>query len=158
MDVTLPFRVLLRYLKKNKHFPTKKGDRKLQNWLNYQRQHKRKNENGLATPLTNERIKLLDDVGFDWGGNQAVGKSVDDEKKSSTFAPDVAKAPDVEDENQADTSEMLQDCGMSDSVVELGGEDGLAAAAEMVLDASESDVTDLLHADRRAIATETVQV
>ena len=58
------------------------------------------------TPLTNERIKLLDDVGFDWDGNEAVRKSVDDEKKSSTLVsqactnmPDIAKAPDVEDDN-----------------------------------------------------------
>ena len=116
------------------------------------------------TPLTDERIKLLDDVGFDWDGNQTIRKSVDDEKKSSTSVsqacanvPDVAKAPDVEDDNQA-TSEMLQDFGMTDSVVELGGEDGLTAAAEMVLDASESDFTDTLNDDRKAIATEMAQV
>ena len=116
------------------------------------------------TPLTDERIKLLDDVGFDWDGNQAVRKSVDDEKKSSTSVsqacanvPDVVKAPGAEDDNQA-AYEMLQDCGKSDSVVDLGGEDGLTAAAEMVLDASESDFTVTLNDDRKAIATEMAQV
>ncbi len=106
MDVNLPFRDLLRFLKKNKHFPKTKVGGDLRKWLNDQRRHKRKNEKGLLTPLTNERIKLLDDVGFDWDGNEAVRKSVDDEKKSSTLVsqactnmPDIAKAPDVEDDN-----------------------------------------------------------
>lgn len=104
----------------------------------------------MKTPLTDERIKLLDDVGFDWEGNQAVEKTADEKEASAPAVsqrkslsrtcnkPDADKTHDGKDDTHPlDTSEVAQDFGMSDSVVELGGEDGLAAEAEMVLDNGE---------------------
>lgn len=101
----------------------------------------------MKTPLTDERIRLLDDVGFDWEGSQTVGKSVDEQVTSATAVsqrkslsrtcnkPDADKAPEgKEDTHPLDASEVAQDFGMSDSVVELSGDDGLVAEAEMDVD------------------------
>jgi len=129
----------VRFLKKNKHFPTAKGNGELRNWLNDQRRHKRRNEKGMMTPLTEERIKLLDDVGFDWSGNPPPGQIV--ELSKSTIAAAAAlrssrndDVPDgdnntdaLQDESQAKTE---PDYGMSDSNVVMGEMEGLAAETD----------------------------
>ena len=38
----------------------------LAGWVHVQRKHKRRHDNGEQVPITDERIKLLDDIGFDW--------------------------------------------------------------------------------------------
>lgn len=91
------------------------------------------------TPLTEERIKLLDDVGFDWSGNPPPGQIV--ELSKSTIAAAAAlrssrndDVPDgdnntdaVQDESQAKTE---PDYGMSDSNVVMGEMEGLAAETD----------------------------
>lgn len=159
----LPFRDLIRFLKKNKHFPTAKGHGELRNWLNDQRRHKRRNGKGLMTPLTDERIKLLNDVDFNWESNPPDGEAVDETKinaawssrlslshQSSDDVPEVDNSTSLDNVGQAaDTSEMVQDYGMSDSNVRM--------EEDMVLGAGETEFTDMLQDDDE-IATETAQV
>jgi hypothetical protein len=107
----------------------------------------------MMTPLTEERIKLLDDVGFDWSGNPPpeqiveLGKSViaaaaalrssrNDDVPVETNNTDAAQ-----DESQAETE---PDYGMSDSNVVMGEMEGLAVADETEQDYGMSDSAVLL--------------
>lgn len=38
----------------------------LAGWVHVQRKHKRRHDKGEEVPITKERIKLLDGIGFDW--------------------------------------------------------------------------------------------
>jgi len=39
-------------------------------WVNNQRQHKTKHDNGYTTPINDERIQLLTDNGLEWNPSQ----------------------------------------------------------------------------------------
>jgi len=39
-------------------------------WVNNQRQHKKKHDNGYTTPINDERIQLLTDNGLEWNPSQ----------------------------------------------------------------------------------------
>lgn len=40
-------------------------------WVNNQRQHKKKHENGCTAPINDKRIQLLTDSGMEWNPSQA---------------------------------------------------------------------------------------
>ena len=76
---------LKKFKKKNGHCYIPRENEKLASWLNVQRKHKRNGAKGKDTPLTDERIRLLNDINVDWdpsisGGFEKV-KQVDRDKE-----------------------------------------------------------------------------
>lgn len=69
------YETLKKFKKKNGHcYVSRVGaDEYLAGWIHVQRKHKRNVEKGKDTPLTPERIRLLDDVGLDWNPSQTGG-------------------------------------------------------------------------------------
>ena len=63
-------RQLKEFKKKNGHcYVTRQSGSEeecLASWIHVQRKHKKNHDLGKKTPLTAERIKLLDDIGLDW--------------------------------------------------------------------------------------------
>jgi len=84
---------LKKFHKKHGHcYASRVGDEEvLASWVHVQRKHKKKHDEGKKTPLTAERIKLLNDIGIDWapsktGGMQKVTQVRRDEDWEGVFA------------------------------------------------------------------------
>lgn len=78
--------------KKHGHcYASRLGDEQvLASWVHVQRKNKKKHDEGIATPLSAERIKLLNDLNLDWapaksGGMQAVTQVRRDEDWEGIF-------------------------------------------------------------------------
>eukprot|EP00581_Thalassiosira_minuscula_P007726 CAMPEP_0183710168 /NCGR_PEP_ID=MMETSP0737-20130205/5983_1 /TAXON_ID=385413 /ORGANISM="Thalassiosira miniscula, Strain CCMP1093" /LENGTH=955 /DNA_ID=CAMNT_0025938391 /DNA_START=167 /DNA_END=3034 /DNA_ORIENTATION=+ len=95
---TKQYKSLQKFHKKHNHCYVARGsidDEVLANWIHVQRKHKRNHDKGKKTPLTEERIKLLDDIGLDWtpatsGGMNKVVQAVRDKEWDETFQKLVA--------------------------------------------------------------------
>lgn len=85
---------LKKFQKKHGHCYVSKKNSKLANWIHLQRKNRVKRDQGVVNSMTDERIALLDKIGFDWspmksGTNKFVELNLD-EQWEGTFQKLVA--------------------------------------------------------------------
>ena len=112
----MQYRDLQEFHKQNGHcYVTRGSDEEsisLSSWVHVQRKHKRNHDKGQSTPLTEERISLLEKLNFDWapsisGGIQKLAQAGRDENWEEVFAKLVEHKKQHGDANPKKKVEVL---------------------------------------------------